>query len=67
MDCSSVIKKTRLLQLTAVLALLKVEAQDLFSEKQVAGSFPIVSAAGATTIYVDVQQSYLGPPETKAK
>ena len=47
------IKKTGLLVLTTVLALLKVGAQDLVSEKQVPGSFPIVSAAGTTHIYVD--------------
>ena len=36
-----------------VLVLLKGAAQDFISEKQVAGSFPIVSSAGATALYVD--------------
>lgn len=39
------IKKTGLLTITIVLALLKVGAQELVSEKPIAGSFPIVSAA----------------------
>ncbi|HEY1113906.1 MAG TPA: glycosyl hydrolase 115 family protein [Chitinophagaceae bacterium] len=47
------IKKTGLLTLTTLLLLIKGSAQDLISDKASAGSFPIVSAAGATSLYVD--------------
>jgi hypothetical protein len=48
-----VIRKTRLLTLTAVLVYLNSYAQSLVSEKQQAGAFPIVTESGATVLYVD--------------
>lgn len=47
------IKKTGLLTLVAVLLFLNSYAQSLISDKQQAGSFPIVTGSGATALYVD--------------